>query len=143
VGAINDKLGLTDEFEARLVRAPVRFAIFYADGSVVEDDGVDETVTFRVPRAWLRAPCDGVQFVVAHRSDGRLQVLQNHDIYMTMPNGEPIASNDMGAQLRSVGIAKYGLWIPDQEYFAIRERVREYRRVHEEKQQAKTLHRPG
>lgn len=111
----------------------MRFVIFYADGSIVEDDGEDVEVTFSVPRAWLTAPRDGVQFVVCHRSDGRLQVLQNHDIYLVLRNGEPVACNDLGAQMRAAGLAKYGQWIPDEEYFAIRERVREYRTEHEAK----------
>lgn len=105
-----------------------RFAIFYADGSVVRDDGEDVEVTFRVPRAWRDAPRDGVQFVVCRRSDEKMQVLGAMDIYVATPEGHLISTNDLGALMRHAGLAKYGLWIPDDEFFAVREKANEYRR---------------
>lgn len=104
-----------------------RFVLFYADGSVVEDDGENVEVTFRVPRTWLNAPRDGVQFVAKHQGDGKLQVLSNADLYAVMQNGEPMSTNDLSALLRAAGIAKSGLWIPNEEFETVRERVRDYR----------------
>jgi hypothetical protein len=102
--------------------------MFYADGPTIVDDGEDVEVIFRVPRAWLDAPTDGVQFVVRHMPDGKLRVHEQRDRYFVLQNGEPVA-NDEGpvALLRSLGILKAGLWIPDEEYQAVREQVRAYR----------------
>ena len=105
-----------------------RFVMFYADGSIVEDDGEDIEVTFKVPRVWLDAPKDGLQSIVRHRADSKLVVLDSHDQYAVLPNGEPMATNDLAALLRSVGIAKSGLQIPDEEWAANTERVRAYRK---------------
>lgn len=108
-----------------------RFVMFYSDGSIVADDGDDAEVTFRVPRAWLGAPRDGLQAVVQHRPDGKLTVLSGHDQYAVLTNGEPMATDDLSPLLRAAGIAKSGLWIPDEEYQAVREQVRQYRRAWE------------
>jgi hypothetical protein len=109
-----------------------RFVIFYSD-KVLSDDGEDVEVSFRVPKVWLEAPRDGVQAVVIHRDDGNLVVHEGRDIYAVLPTGEPMATNDLGPMMRATGIAKYGLWIPNEEFEAVREQVRAYRRQHEEK----------
>lgn len=110
-----------------------RFALFYGDGSIVKDDGQDVEITFRVPRAWIDSPKDGVQFVVAPGLDGKLVVYEQKDLYFMLPGGEPMATDDLGPVLRSLGLLKCGLWIPNEEYAAIRETVRAYRREHEKK----------
>lgn len=104
-----------------------RFVMFYSDTDVV-DDGKDVEVTFRVPRVWLGAPRDGLQAIIKHRSDGKLVVVDNHDHYSVMQNGEPMGTGDLSALFRSVGLVKSGLWIPDVEFDEVRHRVREYRR---------------
>lgn len=109
-----------------------RFAMFYADGSIIKDDGEDVEVTFKVPRVWRDAPRDGVQFVVCHLPDGKLRVYSGKDTYWTLQNGESVA-NDEGpvTLLRALGILKMGLWIPDEEFEAVRELVRDYRKAWE------------
>lgn len=104
-----------------------RFVMFYPDVDVV-DDGEDVEVTFTVPRAWLNAPKDGLQSIVCHRHDGKLKVIDSHDHYSVMPNGEPMGTGDLSAVFRATGLVKSGLWIPDVEFDAVRERVRGYRR---------------
>lgn len=108
-----------------------RFAMFYPDQTLL-DDGEDVEVTFKVPRVWLEAPRDGIQGVIVHRDDGKLAAHEGRDIYAVLQSGEPMATNDLGPILRAAGLAKYGLWIPNVEFEAARERMREYRRNHEE-----------
>jgi len=108
-----------------------RFALFYPEETLI-DDGEDIEITFRVPRVWLNAPKDGMQSVIIHREDGKLVPLDSRDIYAVLPTGEPIATNDIGPVLRAAGIAKYGLWIPNVEFDQVRERMRAYRKNHEE-----------
>lgn len=104
-----------------------RFVMFYPDADIV-DDGKDVEVIFRIPRAWYGAPRDGLQMVVKHRHDGKLQVVDSHDQYSVMQNGEPMGTGDLSALFRSVGLVKSGLWIPDVEFDAVRARVQDYRR---------------
>jgi len=108
-----------------------RFAMFYPDKTLL-DDGEDVDVTFKVPKVWLDAPRDGMQAVIIHREDGKLVVHEGRDIYAVLQTGEPMATNDLGPLLRTAGLAKYGLWIPNNEFEEVRERMREYRRDHEE-----------
>jgi hypothetical protein len=107
-----------------------RFAMFYPDQTLL-DDGEDVDVTFKVPKVWLDAPRDGMQCVVVHRQDGKLTDYYGRDMYIVMQNGQPMATDDVGPLLRTAGIAKYGLWIPDVEFDAVRQRVQEHRRQHE------------
>ena len=107
---------------------PPRFVMFYGDGTVIEDDGEDVEVTFKVPRVWFDAPRDGVQTIVKHRDDGKLQILDSANFYGVMANGEPMSTDDLSALMRAMGIVKSGLWIPNEEYEAVLEKVRAYRR---------------
>ena len=107
-----------------------RFAMFYPDQTLL-DDGEDVEVTFTVPRVWLNAPRDGMQGIIIHNG-GKLLAHDGRDIYAVLETGEPIATNDLGPMMRAAGIAKYGLWIPNVEFEQVRERMREYRRQHEE-----------
>ena len=104
-----------------------RFAMFYPDETLI-DDGEDVEVTFTVPRVWFNAPRDGMQAVAIHRSDGKISVHDGRDIYAVLQNGEPMATDDLGPVLRAAGLVKHGLWIPNEEFEAVRERVRAYRR---------------
>jgi hypothetical protein len=108
-----------------------RFTMFYTDHTFV-DDGKDVEVVFKVPEVWAYAPKDGMQGVIVHRADGKLVPHDGRDIYVVLPSGEPMATNDLGPLLRSIGIAKYGLQIPTVEFDEVRERMRAYRRNHEE-----------
>lgn len=110
-----------------------RFAMFYSDDLVIKDDGEDIEVTFRVPRAWFGAPKDGLQTVMRFRPDGKIVVLNGHNQYAVLMNGEPMATDDLSPLLRAAGIAKSGLWIPDEEYEEVRERVRQYRKEWEQR----------
>lgn len=108
-------------------RAP-RFAMFYAEPkNDVLDDGEDIEITLKIPRAWVEAPIVGLQHVVCRREDGRMQVLFGDDVFMTMPNGEIIKTNDPLAQLLSIGMAKLGLWVPDPIFRASQERANRWR----------------
>lgn len=100
-----------------------RFAMFYSDQTIV-DEGEDAEVTFKVSQTWLDAPWDGLQAVVT----GDV-ILRNQDIYCPLQNGELASTNDLGPILRAAGLAKYGLYIPTEEYEAVAKRVKEYRRV--------------
>jgi hypothetical protein len=105
--------------------------MFYPDQTLL-DNGEDVEVTFKVPKVWFDAPRDGMQAIMIHREDGQLVAHDGRDIYSVLQNGEPMATNDLGPLMREVGMAKYGLWIPTVEFDAVRERMREYRRQHEE-----------
>jgi hypothetical protein len=108
-----------------------RFAMFYPDQTLI-DDGEDVEVTFKVPKTWFDAPRDGMQAVVIHRDDGKLVVHEGRDVYAVLQDGEPMATNDLGPMMRAAHIAKYGLWIPNEEWAQVRVRLQEYRRQHEE-----------
>lgn len=109
-----------------------RFIMVYPDRDIV-DDGEDVELRFIVPRVWRDAPADGMQAVIKHRSDGKLSVHDSSDIYSVMQNGEPMATDDLSPLLRSIGLVKNGLWLPNEEFAAVRERIRMYRREHERK----------
>jgi hypothetical protein len=136
MGSVKDKGKFSDECGAVLERNPPRFAILYSDGSMVMDDGIDVEVTFKVPRAWLDAPKDGVLHVIKHRYDGSLIVFYSVDFYCVMEDGELFATNDTSTLLRRLGICKSGINVPDEEFEAARERVQVYRREHEAKKKA-------
>jgi len=104
-----------------------RFVMFYPQHEVV-DDGEDVEITFKVPRVWLGASRDGLQSIVKHRHDGKPQVVDSHNQYCVMQNGEPMGTDDLSSLFRSMGLVKSGLWIPDVEFDAVRKRVQEYRR---------------
>lgn len=93
-----------------------RFALFYADGTVIEDDGEDVEVTFKVPRKWLEAPAVGVQVVVVRNEGNRAQVFRGSDYYYMNPHTfdgmEFMHSNEPGTMLATYGIAKLGAWVP-------------------------------
>lgn len=108
-----------------------RFVMFYPDRTIA-DDGVDTEVRFTVPRVWCDAPADGMQAAIVHLPDGRLRVIDSSDIYAVMQNGEPFGTNDVGPLVRSLGLAKYGLNLPNEEFAQVRERLRAYRKAHEE-----------
>lgn len=107
-----------------------RFVMIYPDQNIV-DDGEDVELRWMVPRVWLDAPADGMQAVIKHRPDGKIQVVESLDIYSVMQNGEPMGTNDLSPMLRSIGLIKNGLWIPDVEFENVRSRIRQYRKEHE------------
>lgn len=107
-----------------------RFAMFYPDQTLI-DDGEDVEVTFTVPRVWLEAPRDGMQAVIVHGNDGSISLHDSLDIYAVHPNGEPFGTHDIGPTLRRSGLVKYGLQLPNEEWYAVRERVRDYRKEYE------------
>ena len=107
-----------------------RFAMFYSDQTLL-DDGEDVEVTFKVPRVWFDAPKDGLQAVMVHRDDGKLTVHTGLDVHMVMPNGEPMNTNDLGPLMRWVGLAKYGLWTPTEDFEQIYSRLKQHRREYE------------
>ena len=107
-----------------------RFAMFYSDQTLL-DDGEDVEVAFKVPRVWLDAPKDGLQAVVVHRDDGKLTVHIGRDIHAVMPSGDLMNTNDLGPLMRSIGLAKYGLWIPDDDFDQIHSRLKQHRREYE------------
>jgi hypothetical protein len=107
-----------------------RFAMFYPDHTLI-DNGEDVEVTFKVPQVWSDAPKDGMQAVLVHRADGLLSLHDSLDIYAVHPNGEPFGTHDIGPVLRRSGLVKYGLQLPNEEWDAVRERVRDYRRQYE------------
>ena len=104
--------------------------MFYPDETLI-DDGRDIEVTWTVPRVWRDAPKDGMQAVVVHRDDGILSLHDSLDLYAVHLDGEPFGTHDLGPVLRALGLVKYGLQLPNDEWDAVRERVREYRRQHE------------
>ncbi len=106
----------------------MKFAMFYRDETIHGDTEDYEEVVWRVPRAWLSAPVDGVQTVGLTLPDNRFQSLHGQDIYCVMQTGQPMATSDLGVITRLAGIAKYGLWIPNEEYEAVQDRVNEYRK---------------
>jgi hypothetical protein len=81
-----------------------------------------------VPRAWFNAPRDGLQFVVKHQTDGKLQVLNGTDYYSVMQNGEPMGTDNLSAIMRAAGLCKSGLWVPNEEFEGVRDQVRDYRK---------------
>lgn len=110
-----------------------RFALFYPDETLI-DDGKNVTITITVPQVWRDAPRDGMQAILVHRIDGLLTLHDSHDLYAIHPNGQPFGTHDLGPVLRRSGLVKYGLQLPNEEWDAVRQRVREYRRQHEARQ---------
>lgn len=107
-----------------------RFTLFYPDREIA-DDGEDVEVTIKVPRAWLDAPADGMQAIVKHRADGKLMVYDSRDFYFLTMNGELYGTDDITPVLRAAGLLKNGLQLPDEEFAAVRERMRTYRKNHD------------
>lgn len=131
---VEDGAGLRDECAAELVRSKKprpRFAIFYADGSVVEDDGVDVDVTFKMPKVWRDAPRDGVQFVANLMLEGKYAVLGGQNLYHTTQEGALNATDDMSPTMRRAGVLKHGLTLPQEEFQEIRRQVVSWRKKHE------------
>lgn len=103
-----------------------RFAIFYADGSVVEGGGPDDDlVPLLVSRKWLEAPSDGV-VVVAQKIPGvRNQRHYNSDYYYAFPAnhhgaGEIGCAFSIGPFLRQLGLVKFGGWTGTENYERIK-----------------------
>lgn len=107
-----------------------RFVMVYPDQMFV-DDGSDVEVTFKIPRVWRDAPADGMQAAIIHLPDGKLRVFDSANIYSVMQNGEPFGTDDIGPLVRGLGIAKYGLNLPNAEWDEVRDRLRKYRKEHE------------
>ena len=113
--------------------ATPRFAVYYADGSVVEGGGPDDElveVTIRVSRDWLAAPADRVLGVVvekdpairAHVNDTRsvlrgvekdnAENLYGVEWYYPTEGGEYGFADDLGAWLRKLGhVVKRGEYV--------------------------------
>lgn len=133
--AVVDGTGLRDECSAVLVRssAPSRpcWALFYADGSVIEDDGEAVDVVFRVPRKWIDAPRDGVQFVAELTVEGRYRMLGGKDFYHLTQEGAFNATDDISPTFRRAGILKHGLTMPQEDFRDLRQKTVEWRKKYE------------
>lgn len=110
------------------------FAIFYADGSVVEGgDESDELVelTYKVSKKWLEAPNDGEQAVVVRNPYTCRYVWRGHDHYFQMDGGEIHAADDIGAYLRMhlQGMMKFGLCMNTEDFAEIAKAVKAYDKI--------------
>jgi hypothetical protein len=94
-----------------------RFAVFYADGSVVEGGGEDDEfveVTIRVSRDWLEAPAARVLGVVAEQGDISRVVLRGVDFYYPLEDGEYGFADHLAAWSRKMGgVVKEGEYVSD------------------------------
>ena len=111
-----------------------RWAIFYADGSVVEGGGEDDEiveVTFRVNKKWLEAPNDGIQAVIQENPYSCRYVWRGQDHYFQMSGGEVHMADDIGPYLREhlKGMMKFGLCINREEHEAIQAKVNAYTKI--------------
>lgn len=110
------------------------FAIFYADGSVVEGGGPDDelvNITFKVSKKWLEAPNDGVQAVVVRNPYTCRYVWRGHDHYFQMDGGEIHSADDIGAYLRMhlKGMMKFGLCMNTEEFAEVAKAVKAYQGI--------------
>lgn len=110
------------------------FAIFYADGSVVEGGGDDDQVvevTFRVSKQWLDAPNDGIQAVIVRNPYTCRYVWRGHDHYFMLSGGEIHAADDIGPYQRQhlKGMLKYGLCVNTEEFAEVAKKVKAYNRI--------------
>lgn len=83
-----------------------RFAIYYADGSVVEGGGEDDElvdITLRVSRDWLAAPADRVLGVIVEHPQTSRVVLRGGEFFYPVEGGEYGFADDIGAWLRKLG----------------------------------------
>jgi hypothetical protein len=112
------------------------FAMFYADErhDVIDDGSSDFVeVTFRIPRKWAEAPVAGLQAVSTMLETERVQIHRGSDVYLTMPSGERMHTNDPSAMLAMLGVAKFGAWVPDPIFRAAQERANKWRNEQMEK----------
>lgn len=110
------------------------FAIFYDDGSVVEGGGEDDEiveVTFRVSKAWLDAPNDGIQAVIVRNPFTCRYVWSGQDHYFMLDGGEIHCADDIGAYHRKhlKGMMKYGLCLNTEDYVALINEIKKYDKI--------------
>ena len=109
-----------------------RFAMFYEDETIV-DDGETVEVTFRVPRAWIRAPKHGLQGVLWQNHDGKLVPYEGNDYYAVLTNGQPFATPNVAPSFCREGLVKYGVQLEDERFDNVRERMRRSRKEWEQR----------
>lgn len=110
------------------------FAIFYADGSVVEGGGSDDEVvevTFRVSKKWLEAPNDGIQAVIVRNPYTCRYVWSGQDHYFMLDGGEIHMADDIGPYQRVhlKGMVKYGLCLNTEDYAKVTQIVKAYDKI--------------
>jgi len=110
------------------------FAIFYADGSVVEGGGADDEVvelTFKVSKQWLEAPNDGIQAVIVRNPHTCRYVWTGQDHYFMLDGGEIHMADDIGPYQRMhlQGMVKYGLCLNTEKYAEVAKAVKAYDKI--------------
>lgn len=110
------------------------FAIFYADGTVVEGGGPDDEVvevTFKVSKQWLEAPNDGIQAVIVRNPFTCRYVWKGQDHYFMLDGGEIHMADDIGPyhRMHLKGMMKYGLCLNTEQYRMVAEKVKAYDKI--------------
>lgn len=108
-----------------------KFAIFYEDGSIIEGGNDLIEITFKISKAWLEAPNDGVQAIVVEREDVCRGVWRDKDYYLMLSGGTIYAPEDLGPYLRKhlKGMVKFGLCLNDEEYKSVMQKVKKYTKI--------------
>lgn len=111
-----------------------RFAIYYADGSVVEGGGpTDETVavTLRVSRDWLRAKSTGVLAVICEDPYTSRVVQRGADHYFPLEHGQYGFADDLKPWLfgKLEGVIKLGEYVSSETMAAMWRWAKSYVRI--------------
>ena len=94
------------------------FAIFYADGSIVEGSTYED---------WLAAPVDGIQAVVAEDPEVGRRVLSGKDFYYCFEKGGFYQTDDLGAHLRAYyPQIKHGLCVSRERWQELHQIIKDY-----------------
>jgi len=111
-----------------------KFAIIYHD-RVVEGGGAGDEyvdVVFRVSKAWIDAPVDGVQAVIIEDPYQGRSVVHGVDHYYMLPEGGLVhGADDIGPYMRGHlrGIVKYGLCVSHEDNERWVKYIRQYDRI--------------
>lgn len=111
-----------------------RFAIYYADGLIVEGGGPDDElvdVTIRVSRDWLRARSTRVLAVVCEDPYTSRTVQRGGDYYFPVGDGQYGFADDLKPWLlgKIEGVVKLGEYVSGETMAAMWQWVKAYTRI--------------
>jgi len=112
-----------------------KFAIFYANGDIVEGGGEEDElveITFKISKKWLDAPNDEVQAVVVENPYSCRYVWRGQDYFFVLPvEHEVHAADDIQPFLRKYmkGIVKSGVCLGSKAWAEFWVNVRNYKGI--------------
>jgi hypothetical protein len=89
----------------------MKFKIFYKDKTVEGDTDDLVEISFKVPKAWVEAPIDGIQAIIYGKNHCNAA-----DFYYWLED-RFFSTNDLNCSLRTFfkGLIKFGSMLPDGE----------------------------